>query len=165
MIETIEFQGETYPAFQASGNAMRFCLPYALEVCKGRGVDVGCGKPEWTFPGAVGIDSNRLNEGLDAFHFPGKDYDYVFSSHCLEHIPKWVDALDYWTSRLRVGGVLFLYLPHIAQRYWLPWHNRKHVNIFTPEIIADYMKDNGYKNIFKSGMDLNHSFMVFGEKI
>jgi hypothetical protein len=82
----------------------------------------------------------------------------------LEHLDNWVDALEYWTSVLKVGGVLFLYLPHYSQEYWRPWNNRKHLHIFTPEIIKDYMLSRGYINIFGSGPDLNNSFMVVGEK-
>ena len=96
---------------------------------------------------------------------PDGEVDYIFSSHCLEHLHDWVNVLDYWTSKLKSGGTLFLYLPDYSQKYWRPWNNRKHLNIFTPEIIFDYMDDNGYKNIFKSGVDLNNAFMVTGEKI
>jgi len=41
MIEIIEFQGHRYPKFQSDGNAARFCRPFALEVCKGVGFDIG----------------------------------------------------------------------------------------------------------------------------
>jgi hypothetical protein len=58
-----------------------------------------------------------------------------------------------------------LYLPDYSQEYWKPWNNRKHLNIFNTQIIEDYMSDNGYKNIFKSGIDLNNAFMITGEKI
>lgn len=33
----------------------------------------------------------------------------------------------------------------------------------TPQIIVDWMKDNGFINIFASGVDLNNSFMAVGE--
>ena len=33
----------------------------------------------------------------------------------------------------------------------------------TPQIIVDWMKDNGFIHIFASGIDLNNSFMVVGE--
>ena len=56
------------------------------------------------------------------------------------------------------------YLPDYSQEYWRPWNNRKHHHIFTPEIIKDYMIANGYNNVFTSGVDLNSSFMVVGEK-
>jgi len=99
-------------------------------------------------------------------HFPMecKNLDYIVSSHCLEHLENWVDVLDYWYSKLKIGGILFLYLPDYSQLYWRPWNNRKHKTIFSSNIIYDYMISKRYKNIFKSGIDLNNSFMIFGEK-
>lgn len=161
-MELIEFNGEIYPAFQASGFAARFAFPYAKEVCKGTGYDIGCNRLEWAFPNAMPIDVS-FNNGYSATNLP-LNADYIFSSHCLEHLDNWVDVLDYWYEKLNIGGVLFLYLPSFDQHYWRPWNNRKHKNIFTPEIIEEYMKDKGYKNIFKSGVDLNNSFMIYGNK-
>lgn len=163
MIETIEFKNNTYLKFQSEGNAAQFAIPFAKNICKGYGIDVGCSKPEWSFPGSEIVEPN-IN-GLHALNFPHENLDYIFSSHCLEHINNWVDVLDYWKSKLKSGGVLFLYLPDYSQVYWRPWHNRKHVNIFNSDIIYDYLNDNGFKNIFKSGIDLNNSFMIVAEKI
>ena len=162
MIKTIEYKGSSYLSFQTQGKASQFAIPFAKYVCEGVGIDVGCNRLEWAFPGAYPVDP-AINE-YDALNFPYKDLDYIFSSHCLEHLYDWVNVLNYWTSKLKVGGTLFLYLPDYSQKYWRPWNNRKHLNIFTPEIIFDYMDDNGYKNIFKSGVDLNNAFMVVGEK-
>ena len=162
-MKTIFFNGSEYPGFQAEGFAAKFAIPYALEVCKGKGVDVGCNRLEWMLPGAEPIDPEM--NGCNAMNFPQTfKLDYIFSSHCLEHIPGWVNVLDYWYSRLKPGGILFLYLPDFSQKYWKPWHNRKHVNVFTPEIIKSYFEDKGYKKVFCSGIDLNNSFMIFGEK-
>lgn len=171
-MELIEFNGKKYPKFQASGFAARFAWPYALGVLLERGYkhgfDIGCGRKEWALHGSIPIDVN-FHDGFDAFRLPTEDLpnrqaDYIFSSHCLEHLDRWVDVLDYWTQTLRPGGVLFLYLPHYDQEYWRPWNNRKHKNIFTPEIIEDYLKHAGYINIFKSGVDLNSSFMIYAER-
>jgi hypothetical protein len=74
-------------------------------------------------------------------------------------------VLEYWKSKLKSGGVLFLYLPHYDQEYWRPWHNTKHKSIFLPMFLRDYMSDNGYKNIFVSEKDLNSAFIAVGEKI
>ena len=163
MIETIQFDGEFYPKFQSEGNASQFAIPFAEKVCVGMGYDIGCMKKEWSFPGSVPIDL-EVDDPHDAMSLPEEEPDYIFSSHCLEHLPYWVDAMDYWYDRLRVGGVLFLYLPDYSQKYWRPWNNRKHYNIFSPKIIRDYMKDRGYINVFCSGVDLNNAFMSFGEK-
>jgi predicted SAM-dependent methyltransferase len=162
MISTINYKGNVYPEFQTQGNAAQFAIPYAKHVCIGTGVDIGCNREEWKFPGADAIDP-VIND-YHALNFPHDNLDYIFSSHCLEHLPDWVDVLDYWTAKLKSGGTLFLYLPDYSQTYWRPWNNRKHINIFTPNIIADYMQDCGYTNIFKSEVDLNNAFMVMGEK-
>jgi hypothetical protein len=162
-MEVLNYKNKNYPAFQAEGNASQFAIPFALHFCQGHGVDIGCNRKEWCFPGAIGIDLN-FNDGNTAYDFKYENLDYVYSSHCLEHLTNWVEALDYWTSKIKVGGVLFLYLPHYKQEYWRPWNNRKHLHIFTPEIIVDYMRDRSYTNIFNSERDLNDSFMVVGEK-
>ena len=73
--------------------------------------------------------------------------------------------IDYWTEHIRIGGTLFLYLPHKDQVYWRPWNNTKHNHMFSPFDIVMYMMDNGYKNIFNSERDLNHAFIVMGEKV
>lgn len=160
---TIQYDGSSYPHFQTQGNAAQFAIPYAKHVCIGHGVDIGCNRPEWAFPGAKLVDP-VLNPEYSATNFPYKDLDYIFSSHCLEHLEDWVDVLDYWTMKLVPGGTLFLYLPDYSQKYWRPWNNRKHLNIFTPQIIVDYLEHNKYTNIFASGVDLNNSFMVMGQR-
>lgn len=163
MVDKIYFKGEHYPKFQSEGFASQFAIPFAKHICKGKGYDIGCNRPEWSFPGSIPIDP-QINSEHDAHRLPDGEVDYIFSSHCLEHLEKWVDALDHWYSRLKEGGVLFLYLPDHSQIYWRPWHNRKHAQVFTREIIYSYFYDKGFKNIFISGVDLNNSFMIFAEK-
>lgn len=162
MIETIKYKDTLYPKFQTNGFAARFAIPFAKEVCTGVGVDVGCNKVEWALPGSIPIDP-AINE-YDALNFPYEELDYVFSSHCLEHLHDWVDALDYWYDKLKVGGVLFLYLPAYSQKYHRPWSNKKHKNIFFPEVIKDYLDYKGYNKVFVSGIDLYDGFMSMAEK-
>lgn len=161
-IETIKYNNKTYPLYQSIGNAAQFAIPYAKYYCKGTGYDIGCMKKEWSFPGSIPIDKS-FDDDFDATNLPEK-VDYIFSSHCLEHIYNWVDVLEYWYDTLKIGGILFLYLPHYDQEYWRPWNNRKHVNIFTSSIIGDWMKHKGFTNIFIGDKDLNDSFMIVGEK-
>jgi SAM-dependent methyltransferase len=52
--------------------------------------------------------------------FAAGSLDYVFSSHCLEHIEDWRPALAEWVRKVRPGGVVFLYLPHPACAIWHP---------------------------------------------
>jgi len=161
-MQVLDYKGDKYPYFQSIGNASQFAIPYAKHFCEGFGYDIGCMKKEWSYPGSIAID---LEDPWDANHLPDDKMDYIFSSHCLEHVDDWAGTLLYWTEKIKSGGVLFLYLPHYDQKYWRPWNNRKHKHAFIPEMIVDFMKDNGYTNIFSSQRDLNHSFIVVGEKV
>ena len=163
MIPVVKFKDRAYPKFQSEGNAAQFVIPFAKHVCKGRGYDIGCCKREWSLPGSIPIDL-EFSDDWHANNLPIQPMDYIFSSHCLEHVEDWVRTLDYWSSRLVTGGILFLYLPHNDQEYWRPWNNTKHNHMFIPDNIVMYMKDNGYKNVFHSERDLNHSFIVMGER-
>ena len=156
-MNVIQHCGIDYPAFQAGGNAARFVRPFAEEVCKGRGVDVGCNRVAWCFPGAIPVDP-AISPEYDAMRLPAGPFDYIFSSHCLEHLPDWVAALDYWWTCIRSGGHLFLYLPHPDQTYWRPWHNRKHLHCIPPDIIRAYLHDKGWQHVFVSERDLLHSY-------
>ena len=93
-----------------------------------------------------------------------KKVDYIFSSHCLEHLNDWVGALDHWTTRLHKGGIIFLYLPHPDQEYWKPWSNRKHIHLLEPTHIKDYFKAKNFSKVFvTTGYDLNHSYYAVAE--
>lgn len=162
-MRVIEFNEVEYPYFQCTGNASRFAIPFAKEVCIGRGVDIGFNREEWKFPGAIGVDIEDTSNEYHALDLPHA-LDYIYSSHCLEHLDCWVTAMDYWLSHLTKEGVLFLYLPDFSQEYWRPWHNRKHKHVLTPEIIEAYLKDTGVERYFISDVDLNNSFMVIAEK-
>lgn len=167
-ISTIKFRDTTYPAFQTDGNAARFCLPFAKEILKGAATifDICYGRDQWKFPGAIGIDLNSTDERLrDPMNLPF-ECDGIFCSHGLEHLNDWAGVLDYWTTKLKSGGTIFLYLPHWQQKYWRPYSNRKHVNAFLPEMIQDYFEASGkYKNIFVSCSDAYNSFTAFAERI
>ena len=93
-MQVVDYKGDTYPHFQAIGNASQFAIPFAMYVCNGYGYDVGCMKQEWAFPNSVPIDLS-FNNGWEADKLPPLDPDYIFSSHCLEHVPDWVATMDY----------------------------------------------------------------------
>jgi len=163
-IETISHNNQLYPLLQSQGFAAQYAWPFAKKICTGQGLDIGCNRPEWAFPGAQMIDLN-FDDNYDAYNLPDNRFDYIFSSHCLEHLPDWVKALDHWTTRLKSGGVMFLYLPHYDQTYWRPWDNRKHLSVLTAEYLQDYYQSRDYKKIFVTpGHDLNHSFYAIAEK-
>jgi SAM-dependent methyltransferase len=152
-----EYKGGKYPDYIRRGNACRFITAAAIEFCQGKGLDVGAGK--WPLPGATAVD---LSSGGDAMDLPAGRWNYVFSSHCLEHLPNPVAALEHWHSRLLPGGVLFLYLPHPDMEYWLPQNNRKHLHAWRPAEMARLLADLGLVNVIHSERDLAWGFAAVG---
>lgn len=164
-IETVEFRGKEYPKIVAEGHHSQYIIPTAKKFCTGEGYDIGCNREEWAFPGAKMIDLT-LDDEWNAYNLPDKKVDYIFSSHCLEHLPNYMEALEYWTFRIKKGGTLFLYLPHEDCEYWKPWYmpTKKHLHQFNADQIVEIMGYLGFKNIFYTGRDLAYSFAVTGEK-
>lgn len=91
---------------------------------RGRGLDLGCGQFK-VLPHVIGIDDGdhaalfghsflanlKMNaEKLDIF--ATQSMDFVFSSHLLEHIEDYREALKEWWRVVKIGGKLILYLPH-----------------------------------------------------
>ena len=74
---------------------------------QGRGYDIGANK--WPLKGAMPIDP-AIN-GQSGMELPEKLVDYIYSSHCLEHLDNWVEALKHWVSRIKMGGILFCTYP------------------------------------------------------
>lgn len=168
LINTEIFRERSYPSFITSGHHSRFIMPVAESIIgHGKlGVDVGCKHKEWSYPDSICIDSS-FNDGYHARKLPYYgNLEYIFSSHCLEHIPEWRDVLEYWSGAFsNNGGILFLYLPHTDNEYWdvnfMP--TKRHVNNLHPEVVADYLRYLGFINVFCSERDAAYSFCVYGE--
>ena len=156
---SITFEETNYPFFQQCGNASQFSLPFAKHFCKGIGYDIGFKKTEWKFPNAIGVDIDDKSNDLHANYLYDYQVDYIYSSHCLEHLDNWVDTLEYWISKVKKDGVVFLYLPDFSQKYWRPWNNRKHKHVFFPDIFKCFCESKKLE-YFCSGIDLNNSFMI-----
>lgn len=150
-------RGRTYPEYLKHGTACQFIAPMAAKFCRGVGVDVGAS--EWPLAGALPIE---LRHGQDAMQLPARQLDYVFSSHCLEHLVNPVAAIEHWRDCLKPGGVLFLYLPHPDMEYWLPQNCRKHLHTWTPEQMAKLVRDLGFMRVIHSERDLAWGFAVVG---
>lgn len=165
MVDTFEQWGKIYPQYLNRGYASRYMLPYLQHLCKGNGVDVGPADPNWTVPNAIAVDPEFTS--YHAFKLPktpSDGWDFIYSSHCLEHIEKWFDALTYWTSVMKKGGTLFLYLPHGDCEIWRPEKHSMHLHAFYPNQLIEAFTKLGYTNIFHSERDLFYSFAIFGEK-
>lgn len=78
-------------------------------ILSGSGIDIGCG-PDPVLPSVRPFD---LQHG-DAQHitrYVQDTFDFVYSSHCLEHMPDPPLALREWWSLIKPGGYLFIIVP------------------------------------------------------
>jgi SAM-dependent methyltransferase len=114
---------------------------YATRYFAGAGIDIG-GRPDplflyaELFPRITSVRVWDLEDG-DATLMDGvsdNSYDFVFSSHCLEHLMDPVTGLRNWFRILRPGGHLIITVPDedlYEQGVWPSTHNRDHKQSFT----------------------------------
>lgn len=102
---------------------------------------------------AIGIDLSY--PGYDGLHLPfGSDsQDYVYSSHCLEHISDYHFTLTEWFRVLKIKGFMIIIVPHqflYERKYLLPsiW-NLDHKRFYTPASllteVESALKPNTYR--------------------
>lgn len=135
-------------------------LPYLLAHGQ-QGADMGpggLGEPvDKITPDAMGID---LAPGSDLVHdlnlplpFGDARFDWIWSSHCLEHLRNWTIVLTYWWRCLRPGGVMGLYLPH--EDYYDNAWNGDHKHYFNQDLIANWMRYNLGAEILLKELDVD----------
>lgn len=126
-------------------------LPYCTA-----GLDIGCG-PDKVWPHLIGIDSGKdtelfgismkpdivVNDAARLPLFASDSVQCVFSSHTLEHIQNYKDALAEWWRVVAPGGYLVLYLPHanLYPNIGQPGSNPDHKHDFMPADIIDAMRE------------------------
>lgn len=83
--------------------------PLERSILEGRGIDIGCG-PDPVTPGVCRFDveDGDANEITRHVH---EQFDFVYSSHCLEHMRDPRAALREWWKLVRPGGHLFFIVP------------------------------------------------------
>jgi len=161
-----KYKDEFYPEYLNQGNAMSYIKDKALEYCKGRGIDIG--SSEWPIDGADAIQEGGKEDAYNLPSYEDGSLDFVFSSHCLEHLDKYKDALKLWIQKLKRGGILFLYLPHKDMKLWNPgglWVGEGHKWIPTHEALTEDFKRLGLKIIdVNKDKDTYWSFHIVGQK-
>ena len=122
--------GETHKA-----HARRVREGFFEKYCQGKGLDIGYGGDP-ILPGVRGWDFEhgdaQLLKGID-----DNEFDFVYSSHLLEHLPDTELSLCNWWRVLKPGGYLLLLLPHrdlYEKKKTLPSRfNSDHEHFFLPD--------------------------------
>ena len=123
---------ETSKAIIRRMHDMRFVNTYF----KGKGVDIGCGpdplsKFQQQFPLMTELKPWDLADGDAQLMASVADntYDFVHSSHCLEHLHDPYEAFDNWIRITKPGGYVITTIPDedlYEQGVWPSNHNPDH---------------------------------------
>lgn len=107
----------------------------------GKGLDIGfAGYIEGAEPimshNCIGVDINYPGYDGRILPFLDNSQDYVYSSHCLEHISDYKQAIQEWYRVVRFGGHIVTVVPHkylYEKKHALPskW-NEDHKRFYTP---------------------------------
>lgn len=160
------YKGHFYPQYLNRGNAVSFIEREALKYCHGKGIDVGAGR--WPLKSAFPIRDEKDVNAYKLDIFKDNSLDYVFSSHCIEHLERWKEALCLWIRKLRSGGVIFIYAPHKSMLLWrplAPWVGLEHKWVPEKEILESFISSCGCNIIYSiSEPDIYWSFYIIAVK-
>lgn len=161
----LKYKGKLYPEYLFKKNASAHIKEKALQYCKGTGIDIGAGA--WPLEGAKAIENISEENAYKLSKIADASLDFVFSSHCLEHLDCWPDALKLWIQKLKPGGVLFLYLPHESMAMWRPGEvfGLQHVWSPTYQIINPFLESRSMLVIdYEKYRDRYWSFYIIAQK-
>jgi predicted SAM-dependent methyltransferase len=125
---------------------------FAEEYFVGRGIDIGAGPnsleaQDRHFPKMVSCRSWDLQDG-DAHAMNGlepESFDFIYSSHCVEHLENPIGALLRWIALLKPGGYLVVVVPEwelYEHRRWPSQYNGDHKfawQIIRPQDVAPHI--------------------------
>ncbi|OYW71342.1 MAG: hypothetical protein B7Z37_28070 [Verrucomicrobia bacterium 12-59-8] len=93
--------------------ARRLAQGHLLKLA-GNGIDIGAGDDPFRPLSGVCRPWDKKSGGGDASELKGLEagsLDYVYASHCLEHLPDPVEALNRWADVIRSGGFMYVAVP------------------------------------------------------
>jgi predicted SAM-dependent methyltransferase len=140
----------------------------------GHGIDIGAGNDPLVLPDMVegSVRSWDVNDG-DAQVMEGvvsETYDFVYSSHCLEHMRDVPEALASWIRILKPSGFLYTVVPDYLfyeKGCWPSMFNSDHKQTFSDKIERSWVcrpnhwhVEQDLKPLLQSlGANLVHSYM------
>jgi len=81
--------------------------------CQGEGVDIGGGHDPLHLENCAVYDKQQKFSDMTPEELSMGQWDYVYSSHCLEHVEDPKETFLNWWDLVKYGGYLILYLPHM----------------------------------------------------
>lgn len=121
-------------------------------ILQGKGIDIGCG-PDPVTPTCRQFDW-KDGDANQITRFVFETFDYVYSSHCLEHMRDPQKALQEWWQLVKPGGYLFVLVPDedlYEQGIFPSRFNDDHKSTFT------ISKSASWSPVSHNLLDLGHS--------
>lgn len=121
---------------------------FFLEYMRGHGLDVGfkggSADASPVLESAIGVDLGYpAYDGIN-LPFASESQDYVYSSHCLEHVLKPFDCLREWLRVVKVGGFVIIVVPHqylYEKKSNMPSRfSREHLRFYTPSKLLEHVE-------------------------
>lgn len=92
---------------------------------RGDGIDIGCGPDPLLIPsGTVRQWDVQDGDAQLMTGVPDGQFDFVYSSHCLEHMRDVPESLHHWTRILKPGGFLYVVVPDYMLYEKMTWPSR-----------------------------------------
>lgn len=151
-----------YPEYLKTHNAKRGIESMALQFVSGTSLDIGAGKS--CLMGCRPIENN-FDENAYNINEKDSSVNFIFSSHCLEHLENPKKAIAECHRILKSGAKFLTYLPHPACEMWLQNVNQYHVSLHQPHEWKQLFSAAGFKIIDISYTpDGMMSFYILAEK-
>jgi len=107
----------------------------------GSGIDIGCGSDvlsKEVFRGITSVRPYDLDSGdaQSCSNIEDSTFDFVYSSHCLEHMVDPHRALEHWVRIRKPGGYVVVAVPHevyYEKCHWPSMFNSDHKHSFRIE--------------------------------
>lgn len=113
-------------------------------ILRGEGIDIGCGDdPLRVLHGSVRPWDKPQGDAAHLTGVPDNAFDFVYSSHCLEHLVSVEPALFNWSRVLRSNGFLYLVVPDFSlyeKGRWPSRFNADHKHSFSLYITREQQK-------------------------
>ena len=116
---------------------------------KGKGIDIGCGEDRLKIhQGEVHSWDLSSGDAMDMNGIKNETYDFVYSSHCLEHLKDIEISLFNWSRIIKKDGYLYFVVPEYVLYEGIKFpsiHNYDHKQTFSYYITKEQVKrDNHY---------------------
>lgn len=173
-ITTYPKEGETWRAHERRKRTL-----FYDRYIKGHGIDIGSG------PFAVFDSADRYDQAQGDATFMSNiadlSYDYVYSSHCLEHLWHPDVAIRNWERILKPGGHLIIVVPdrdYYEQRdmlpsinnpdhktFWVPWHHENRTTLGLMQMMLENAKSSKLLSINRECYEGEYSIEAIARKV